>query len=304
MKIRIEDVEAAGELLGGIAGGAVDGALVGVADAALSRLIGELENVGRFVDTLRISVAAEVEERSRPELGRAGMAQRAGHTKAAHLIEQVTRVSQGEAVRRVRLGAMIRPGSGLDGQVMPARYPLVAEAMGAGVLGLDAASRITRCLNQALRTATLESVEAAEEALVDAARDECADLVGVHAAVWREALDPDGALPRDEQLRARRSFVLGRERDGMTPIWGLADPAAGALLRAMFSEGANPAVKPRFLSEEDLTAGTEVTLSAECEWVETVRDPRTTEQRQFDILLGTLTAGCAQARRVGQGCAR
>jgi len=153
---------------------------------------------------------------------------------------------------------------------------VVAASLTTGAMGLDAANSIIRCLTQALRGhAAPASVAAAEEALVEVAAHEPADVVSVHARVWREALDPDGAEPRDAELRARRSFRIGRERDGMTPFSGQADPVSAAMLRAALAE--RPGATPRF-SDPELAS-------------DDPHDPRTFQQRQFDVAFGLITAG-------------
>lgn len=158
----------------------------------------------------------------------------------------------------------------------------MAAALTDGTIGMDAATTIIRCLTQAgRRSATAAQLLAAEESLVAVACREPADIVAVHARVWRDALDPDGAEPRDAELRARRAFHLGLERNGMTPFSGAADPVSAALLRAALAERSGPSVRPRFLDATD-EAGDEVTV---------LHDPRTREQRAFDIVFGLLTAG-------------
>lgn len=61
---------------------------------------------------------------------------------------------------------------------------------------------------------------------------------------------------------------MGREKNGMVPFSGVADPVNAGLLHAAFAEGANPKAQPRFSPEDE-----------------------SREQRQFDILMGTLRAG-------------
>src|SRR5690606_6470469 len=100
-------------------------------------------------------------------------------------------------------------------------------------------------------------LDAAELALVDASARDSADLVGVEARAWREALDPDGAEPRERELRERRRFSLGRESHGLTPFSGACDPASAALLRAALAESGAPDGAPRFLDAEDAARGGE-----------------------------------------------
>ena len=256
-------------------------------DDSLCELVGRTEQAGRLVDTARALGAAEIDDRSRYELGRDGLAQRHGHTRGSHLIETITRVSSAEVARRTRLGEQIRPRAGICGDRLPANFPHISESMIAGTMGVDVAASIVRCLTQSARHhASPEGLDAAEIALVEAAATETADLVAVHARVWREALDPDGAQPRDEELRARRAFRLGREVNGMTPFSGAADPVSAALLRAAFAEHAGPRVQPRFLDTADCGEQHGESIS-----VTSVVDPRSREQKHFDVFVGLVTAG-------------
>jgi hypothetical protein len=270
--------------------------LAPLGDEDLCELLAQAERAGRYIDAIRALAAAEVEERSRYELGRTGLAQRLGHSRGTHLVEFVTRVSQAEATRRVRLGSAIRPRAALDGTPLPGSFPVVAAAMTSGTMGPDAASCIIRCLSSAGGRAMPAALDAAELALAQAAVTEPADLVAVRARVWREALDPDGAAPRDEQLRERRAFHLGRERDGMTPFSGVADPVSAALLRAALGERSGPRVKPRFLDladecGEQNPAGSHGDSHPDGDLVTVLSDPRSRNQRQFDIVFGLITAG-------------
>ncbi|MGV8896656.1 MAG: DUF222 domain-containing protein [Rhodoglobus sp.] len=263
---------------------ALDG-VIGCTDDELLEITREIERVGRLADALRALAAAEVDDRSRYELGQAGLAQRLGETRGVHLVEKLTLVSQREASRRVGLGRAIRSRVCFDGQVMPADFPLVSAAVVAGRLGVDAASAIIHALVQAAqRHAPPERLTQAEATLVEEGLTLSADLLAVQARVWRELLDPDGAEPRDEVVRTRRAFWIGREEHGLTRFGGHADPASAALLRAALSERTGPNVMPRFLDLKDAPADADSLTGA-------ARDPRTLEQKQFDIVMGLLSAG-------------
>ena len=277
-------------------------ALTGVDDQTVCTIAVQVEKLGRLVDALRATSAAEIADRSRHELESEGLSYRLGHRRPVHLIEQLTRVSQAEAARRIRLGSAVRPRLALDGRQLPAAFPLGAEALTAGWLGVEAAAGIIRCLGQAAeRHANMDDLDAAEQSLVDTAAVEPADIVGLHARVWREALDPDGAEPREEALRARWRFSLGCEVDGMTPFSGALDPASAALLRAAFSDAAAPGATLRFLSEGDIARGTHTSTNDAGEEVITMCDPRTREQRQHDVVIGLLTAGIRASERAPAG---
>jgi hypothetical protein len=243
------------------------------------RLIARLETaeqLGRFADALRISIAAEVAVRSRHELGAAGLSYRMGQRRPAHLIEQITRVAPSEAGRRMKLGAMVRPRAALDGTPLPPLYSHVAAALTRGEIGTDAAAMITQNLQQAAERCAPDDLFEAERCLVERALEDSADLIGVQARLWRDTLDADGAEPRDEDLRMRREVKLGRERDGMTPLYGQLDPVGAERFRTMIDSYSAPGCSPRFQEESD---------------DDSLPDTRTPGQRNCDILLGVITAG-------------
>ena len=281
-------------------------------DDSLCELVDRTEQAGRFIDTARAIGAAEIEQRSRYELGRDSLARRQGHVRGSHLVETITRVSAAEVSRRIRLGEHIRPGAALDGTPLAPTYAHVSAGMISGAVGVDAATTIIRCLGQAAKHhASPSGLDAAEAALVASAASETADLVAVQARVWREVLDPDGAEPRDHELHERRAFRLGREVNGMTPFSGAADPVAAALLRAAFAEHAAPRIQPRFVEKPD---GAEVDCAElNCAGhpegavdddgnvvVTELADSRSHEQKYFDIFIGLVTAGL-RANGTGPG---
>jgi hypothetical protein len=247
-------------------------------DEEVCLLTVQAERAGRFMDAIRVRTAAEIDERSRFELGTAGLSYRLGQRRSDDFIEQLTLVSAATANQRIRLGVAIRPRLSLTGEVLPAAHPHVAAALMSGDLGVDAAAGIVRMLDQATTHSPYpEQFDESERYLVSIGALKSADLVAVEARVQREALDPDGAPEREAQLRARRRFRFGRESHGLATFSGACDPASAALLRSAFTESNAPDAKPRFLSDEDLQ--------------DAASDPRTREQRQLDVLIGLVTAG-------------
>lgn len=261
----------------------------GLSDAELCAWVQQVEGIGRQVDVLRVRAAGEVADRSRRELGNDSLAQRHGEHSGGLLLEKLTGVASGEAARRIRLATETAPRMGLGGEPLPARFEFVSQALHSAEIGVDAALTIVRNLAAAGRRASVDELEAAEQKLVADAQVLSADLVGVKARAWRDALDPDGAEPRDRELRRRRSFVIGRERDGMTPFWGEADPLSASQLRTWLGERTAPDRQPRFLDLDDPAFDPTV---AALEVPDTgIDDPRTREQRSFDVLMGLMLAG-------------
>jgi hypothetical protein len=271
-------LEQATVLLAAVAGRPV----AGVTDEQLCSLIVAAEEAGRFVDAVRVVTAAEVDERSRFALGKDGLSYRLGHRRAGELVEQLTRVSAATAADRIRVGTAIRAEVTFDGQVLPARHRFVGDAVVTGSLGMDAARAIFQNLDVAAKHSLLpEQFDPTEAYLVGIGQVRSADLVAVEARVMRAVLDPDGAPQRDEDLRERRRFTLGRESHGMTTFSGACDPVSAGLLRAAFAESLAPDATPRFMTDEDRATA----VAAE------VKDARTNEQRHHDVLFGLITAG-------------
>jgi Domain of unknown function (DUF222) len=269
-----------------------------LSDDDLVFLLGAEEEIGRFSDTGRVLTAAEVADRSRYELGAAGLSMRLSERKPALFVEHMTRVSAAEASRRIRIGSAIRPRVSLLGEVLPPERPALAESMVAGVVGVDAAQAILTSLKQAATgcDATPENMDAAELALVENAVVDSADLVLDAGRLWRDALDPEGIEPRYEEIRERRMFTVGRERNGIKKYTINAAPTMAATLDAVLLDSMDPKVGPRFLSEEDLARATVEIEEINGELIERVVDPRSLEQKRYDILEGVLTAGLRATR--------
>jgi hypothetical protein len=270
--------------------------LDGLSDEQLCTQTIEIEQLGRLLDTARVRAAAELADRSRFGLGNDSLAFRLGHGKAALLVEALTRVSPREAGRRIRLGASTRSTRGFDGDLLPSAHPRVAEALKEGTIGVDAAEVIVRCLDEATTRAGIsldaeENRAVAEETLVEMAAVATADEVAVQARAWREALDPDGAEPRDEKIYRQRSLILGRETNGVRTIRGTLVGIDAALLQAAFDEAEKPGVVPRFLAEDDEARGVHEVTTDDGETKTVIDDTRSREQRRYDVFAGLLTAG-------------
>lgn len=179
---------------------------------AVSAAIGVLQ---RRVDAVHVEVAARIAHESRPELGAESLAKQQGFRTAAALIAATTGVSTGDAARLVKVGEATAPRADLLGARLPARYPLVREALRAGVLGAQAAATmIIGMLDRCRVAAGVERVAEAERILTEAAAGLALDHVRrlvVRVEAW---LDPDGVEPKEEERRGKRSVTMF-ERGGM-----------------------------------------------------------------------------------------
>lgn len=209
------------------------------------------EAVGRAVDARRVRAAAEVEWRSRPQLGASGLAERHGAKGGADLVADTARIGTREAKRRIGIGTALLPRVGLAGDELPSRLPWISAAVAAGEVGLEAARPVVEVLHASRRVASIENLDAAEQLLTGHAAEVPLDVLHIHAALWAARLDPDRAQPQDEVQRKNRMFRLGYTgTDGLTPFSGRATPELAVQLKEALHAPAGraadlPAARPR-----------------------------------------------------------
>ncbi|MCU1523825.1 MAG: hypothetical protein JWO18_719 [Microbacteriaceae bacterium] len=201
-------------------------------DAGLDTVIAGLGSLQRLLDAVRASVAGGVAHRSRPSLGGDGMAKRAGYARPSSMLADRWGITTSEAARLCDVGLATMERRGLDGQPLPARYPAVAAALGRGTMGLESAAAITRELELASLRCSHEARLAAEQLLVERAPDFTVEELRKLARLVRDRLDEDGAEPRDELRRQRRSLRISSTSDGLLHIDWYLDPADGGLVKA------------------------------------------------------------------------
>lgn len=259
-------------------------------DDQVITLVARLGSVRRLAEAAAALGAGEIDDRSRRELGTGGLAYRHGQRSASALISELTFNFQAESAAQVRLGRAIRNSTTLHGEVLSPHRPHIAAALTAGGIDPAAASVIVRCITQAeTRNAALDDIDAAEQAMVRYAATNPAELVAIHARVWRDALDPDGVRPRENETRERRGAYLSREKDGMSRLTVDCDTILAALLREVFSVAGSPRKDPVFLDETEMS--TDPDLS----------DPRTRAQRNHDVISGLIDAGLrVEGRKTGK----
>ncbi len=108
-------------------------------DAGAVELLQLASAVGQMAERLRVVAAGVVGQRSTRGAGHAGLAQSQGHRSAVSLVQQVTGMSRGEAVKQVRVGESLYEtaadasvGLGVD---MCGRDAAGASAVGVGEAG-------------------------------------------------------------------------------------------------------------------------------------------------------------------------
>ncbi|WEG09793.1 DUF222 domain-containing protein [Microbacterium horticulturae] len=275
-----------------------------LSDTELLELTRVTEALGRRVDALRITTAAEVDDRSRTELGEERLSARSGCSTAADLLCRVTGIASATARARIRQGRAVAVRTTLTGQPLPARFPTVREALIDGGIGGDSITAITSILNPiADRTdpaqwaaAEYELTAAATGNSTDQAPACTADETRIQAKVWELVLDPDGKLPDDERAARKRGIVLGRERDNIVPIRGALLPEVAAQLIKLNDAHLNPRVEDRTTPETSAGVSFHETSDADTLGAaEIPADTRTRAQKLHDVFATILSVAARSA---------
>jgi hypothetical protein len=203
-----------------------------MSDSGLIQVTDALAKVRRDIDVVLARVAAEVTKRSGQEFGDTGLAKTQGFHNPVRLIAASTGASRADATRLIAVGTATAQRQTFTGERLPARHPIVAAALDAATIGIEAASAITSMLDRAMARAEGSRVDIVEAALVDLAERVPLEMLirGVREAEAR--LDPDGVEPREELLRMERSLTIREDPRGMVNLHARLDPESAAPVKA------------------------------------------------------------------------
>ncbi|MBB2977141.1 hypothetical protein FHX49_002738 [Microbacterium endophyticum] len=197
-------------------------------DAGLLSVNEKLSAMRRQLDGLHMRVAAEISSRSRPELGKEGLARKTGHRSPAKLIAAATGGHTGDAHRLIHVGEASRERTLLSGQSAPAQRPHVAASVSRGLISVCAAAAIVAMLNRIAMRVSATLRDEAERVITTQATRLTLDELN---AVLRRAeahLDPDGLEPAVTELHGERSVKIRHDASGMILIDARLDPESGA----------------------------------------------------------------------------
>ncbi|WP_345479161.1 DUF222 domain-containing protein [Amnibacterium soli] len=250
-----------------------------------------VEELGRLVDAMRIDAAAQLERRSRKRLGEDSLAFRSGARDGDELVQQVCRIDSREAKRRVALGTALAPSVALNGDLLPGRHPVLADAVRSGAVGVEAARVVVNAAKAIGRRVAAEDLDVMVEALTDTATVSDVETLHDVAAAWALALDPDGADPDRPEQHLQRALRIGRTTaDGMTRATVVLTPEHLAMLKELLQSRRRglQLVRTEPASDDDPeTTG--------AEWREEEGPgggrPRSRAQQDYDTLLEALEAG-------------
>jgi len=207
--------------------------LDGLDDHAVLAVLRELECQRRRLPTIDHRLIAELECRA--------TATKLLSRGTPGLLTELLHVDVAEAKARVRAASVLGPRTALTGEPLDPVYPSTAAAQAAGTISEKHARIITGTVGALPHALDADTTASAERTLVGQAQGlRPSELVKV-AERLTAYLDPDGQLSDGTDRAARRALNIGRQRaDGTSPITGLLDPTARALVDAAFSALARP----------------------------------------------------------------
>uniref|UniRef100_UPI0011AFDEAE DUF222 domain-containing protein n=1 Tax=Cryobacterium sp. M15 TaxID=2048291 RepID=UPI0011AFDEAE len=207
-----------------------------------------LEGLGRKVDGVRLRATADIGVRAETDRGNGSLAYQHGCRNRVEFITQLAGISSREAQRRLKLGETVveRTPMGLP---VPARYPVAAEALVSGDLGLESAEIIASTLTALHGKVLQDDLDRVERALVASATGAITpetaglpgagirftpDLLRAQAVEWQGRLDPDGTAPNDDTVEAKSTLTFGLLRHGLYPLRADVTPELRGIMDTLF----------------------------------------------------------------------
>lgn len=213
----------------------VAGERVGVDGLSEPQLVAANEQLGRVrrhLDAVHARVASEIARHSRPELGPDGLAKKHGYRNPVALVAATTGTTTGDAARLVAVGEATAPRRTFSGEDAPARHPHVAAGLASGSIGMPASAAIIAMLDRVALRCDHETLDAAEQTLVQQAAGLTLDQLAKILARAEAHLDPDGLEPKESELRASRALHMF-ERAGMLHLRATLDPETAAPVKTV-----------------------------------------------------------------------
>jgi uncharacterized protein DUF222/HNH endonuclease len=185
-----------------------------------------------------------------------------GYSSLAAALSDLLRITPRRASRLISharaLAATVTP----TGHRTPARLPIAADAVHAGVLDLDHLDVIADAVRKIPAHAPAETDAIVEQHLVAIARTTDTRMLRRHADVLLARIDQDGPAPRDETELAtpRNTFQCQRTLDGRMTFTGDVEPETAEQLDALLVALADPDTRTR--QQRDGDAFTEIVTRA------------------------------------------
>ncbi len=206
------------------------------------------------------AASGELARRSQGD-GDASLARRLGEKSAVQVVAKQAGVSLNEAARFVKVGEATTPQVALSGEDLAPKRPHIAAAVAAGALSVASAELIERTLSTVADTLWADQADALERMLVEKAVSNTWSVADFTAYCRRipNTLDPDGAEPRENDLRGK-AYIRATQLDtGMLRIVMELDPERAGFWLAAMRARTNP--RRAGLATVDVNTGGESTAA-------------------------------------------
>ena len=276
-----------------------------LSDDSVREAFTAVAGLAREVQKLEAVLAGVIARRSTRAAGHSGLAQTGGFRTPVQMVQEITGVPRGEAIRVVKVGESLVEGTDAgtpgptarrdDAPVVEAWHQPLGAALMSGAITRAQVDVIRRGLGEPPvidgrdEADVIEVWRIAAQRLVAEAPGCTVEDLAASARAVRDAIDPAGAEARWAAHYEARSFRTNIDADGRTHGHIIFDDLGAAFWRAVTDAALRPRRGgPRFVSEEELAAAKAL-----------VEDPRTNEQLAYDLLMDLLRAGtCAEAKDV------
>src|SRR3954470_19037801 len=233
------------------------------------RVAGTMANLVDAIGSTAAGVFANLSKRGDED----SLAKRLGERSAPLAVAALAHVSVRRATEWCTVGQALSPRRSLVGEVLPAAYPLLTQALDSGALGAEAAELVVDTLTTIAPKRGAEQLAGDEAFLVEAALVQTTQGLSRICKSYLAHADPDGVADRESDLIEKAGVKVIRRRSGMVGILTEADPeSAGYLLTAMDARTA-PRREVRFRSEDDQQDD------------DVVEDTRTLARKRLDALV-------------------
>lgn len=201
-------------------------------DESVTSLLAALGDARRAVDSIGAELAAELSLRS--EVPESSLARRLGERTPALAVARLTGIDPAEAHDWCAAGLATAARVSMSGELLPPRHEATANSLAQAVITPRAARTIVDALDAVAARASLDDVADVERVLLDYAPGLTARELAKLCRQVIDRFDPDGAEPREDELRARAGVTLMNRRDGLITMMATMHPeAAGFIITAM-----------------------------------------------------------------------
>lgn len=211
-------------------------------------LLGMVGDVRRSVDALGAQLAAELHRRS--VVPETSLARSLGERSPAVAIARLTGIEPTEAHDWIGAGAAAMSPLSLTGEKLPCLYEAVAASLTAAAITPRAARTIMSALDAVTDRCDTDELRDLEHVLLDYAPQLTIRELSRLCRQVVDRYDPDGAEPREDELRAKSGITVIHGRDGLVTWIVKMHPEAAGVATAAVDARTAPRRQPSFLDDD------------------------------------------------------